>query len=524
MIRKGIQLFRDETVINFGPCSRMSLADNVLVLIPLAPIIQYVLLNQNMMPFEDQLLFMGVTAAIIFSVVIAIPFVVQKYLPVYGLVPLGITLSYVYLSMPAFSRTFKWVSRPDLPLLAAILVILFSTLLLLYIKQRKLLHRMAFIFFMVSVIYTLYVIYILQEAEEASAYIQMSIPERDFSNFIPTGSMKKKPDIYLLTYDAYVGQETMQQYGIDNYDQETFLTNHGFKIYKDVYSVGSDSLNSMSRVLEMVGGGTLDKMLRISTAGNALVVDILKSQDYRTYGILTSHFIVNAANGWNYAYPENTNKIGYQSLLKGLKEGEFRFAIMEQLGFSRAEQLAKKKNILSAQTPFPKFMYTHSLLPGHSFNSSKCRPNEIERFKYKLQVANQEMKEDISTVLASNRDAIIIVNGDHGPYLTGDCSSSLKGYPIKKINQLYLQDRYGTFLAIRWPDENYKQYDDIRILQDTFEAVFKFTFGTNNVLRQRPNTRILKRGITEEGFVVDGKIMKGKDKGKPLFNPIPDSG
>ena len=134
-----------------------------------------------------------------------------------------------------------------------------------------------------------------------------------------------------------------------------------------------------------------------------------------------------------------------------------------------------------------------------------------------MQAANEEMKKDINTVLASKRDAIIIVNGDHGPYLTGDCYR-LRGYSIENISQLNLQDSLGSFLAIRWPDKSYEQYDDIRILQDTFEAVFKFLFATDSVFKQHLNTTNLdSRGIAE-GFVVDGKIMMGKDKGKPLFN------
>ena len=41
----------------------------------------------------------------------------------------------------------------------------------------------------------------------------------------------------MLTYDSYVGQETMQQYGIDNRSQEEYLLQRGFKIYPQNYSI-----------------------------------------------------------------------------------------------------------------------------------------------------------------------------------------------------------------------------------------------------------------------------------------------
>ncbi len=47
----------------------------------------------------------------------------------------------------------------------------------------------------------------------------------------------KTPGIYLLIYDAYVENETMLGYGIDNLDQQQYLEELGFKIYPDTYSI-----------------------------------------------------------------------------------------------------------------------------------------------------------------------------------------------------------------------------------------------------------------------------------------------
>ncbi len=54
------------------------------------------------------------------------------------------------------------------------------------------------------------------------------------------------PNIYLLVYDAYVVNETMNGYGIDNQLQEEYLKDLDFKLYPQTYSLGSATLSSMS--------------------------------------------------------------------------------------------------------------------------------------------------------------------------------------------------------------------------------------------------------------------------------------
>jgi hypothetical protein len=62
-------------------------------------------------------------------------------------------------------------------------------------------------------------------------------------------TLENKPNVYLLLYDAYVPNETMLGYGIDNSAQEDFLRYRGFKLYPHNYSIASSTLATMSRVL-----------------------------------------------------------------------------------------------------------------------------------------------------------------------------------------------------------------------------------------------------------------------------------
>ncbi len=68
--------------------------------------------------------------------------------------------------------------------------------------------------------------------------------------------------------------------------------------------------------------------------------------------------------------------------------------------------------------------------------------------------------------------AIVIVAGDHGPYLTKNCVGTGNKYDISEITRLDIQDRYGAFLAIRWPRGQSSEFDDIAIQQDLFPVIF----------------------------------------------------
>lgn len=500
---------------------RLRFADLVLILIPLAPICQYILMNQELLTATGQLLFLLIFVCCCFAAVIVAPLLLHRLLPIFGLVPLGLTLVFVYVSMPAFSLMGAWAAAPDLALLAALIIIAYTLLDRFYRHQRTFLYSTALVYFVISTSYTAYDVFTREQPREN---VETTTADDDtYPNFIATGQMKKKPDIYLLTYDAYVGQETMQQYGIDNSAQERFLTDAGFKIYPETYSVGFDSINSMSRMLEV--SHQLTKMPRDTVMGRALVPVKLKEQGYKTHAVLKPYFVVNALGSitYDHVYPQMKDRslLGLYSMLRGMREGQFRFDVVGAVvDYTQADWIAEKRKIFSQQTQYPKFLYTHTG-PGHSQNSGQCLPNETELFEERLFKANLEMKEDIHTILASKRDAIIIVNGDHGPYLTDDCTLMKKLRSIDEISQQHIQDRSGTFLAIRWPGKGFEQHDDFVVLQDVFEGVFKYLYDTDRVLKQSPDTATIRfNKMVPSGMVVDGKIALGKDKGKPLFDGL----
>jgi hypothetical protein len=323
---------------------------------------------------------------------------------------------------------------------------------------------------------------------------------------------KYTPNIYLLVYDSYVSNETMLAYGINNNDQEDYLIGQGFKLYPHTYSISSSTISSIGSVLDVSTHGNN----RQAVAGDSVVHRIVKRLGYDTYGVFTSdYFFQGYDSSYDYTSPEFITQ-SYKYLISAVLIGEFRFDI-EINNQTHDQYVEEKRNILSDISDEQVFIYAHSNLPSHSQNSGVCLPDETELFHNKLTKANLEIREDIEMIINHDPGAIIIIAGDHGPYLTKNCYNTAGEYETSEITRLDIQDRYGTFLAIRWPTEGYEKYDDIEVLQDIFPAIFAYLYSDARILESKI-VPITINNITISGASVNnGIIVGGIDDGEPLF-------
>jgi hypothetical protein len=122
------------------------------------------------------------------------------------------------------------------------------------------------------------------------------------------------------------------------------------------------------------------------------------------------------------------------------------------------------------------------------------------------------MQDDVQRILDNNPEAIVVVAGDHGPYLTKNCAS-LNEFEEAEISRLDIQDRFGTFLAIRWPDKGFERFDEIVVLQDLFPVIFAYLFDDESFL----DTKIDPVTFSPVSKVRDGIITRGINRGEALF-------
>lgn len=490
--------------------------DFILLGLPCTPLITY---------YSHNLEFFTTTSAMIYFVIlIVIPIgfflVLQLIQNMFNMVkiaaPMISSFFFVYYSRPIYTSLSKTPIENSGFHQLSILFITTAVIVFVYLKARRALLIFVAVLFVISITNSC-VIVNREKAINSSIAVDRPVSancEKKLPHYLAS-IPRQRPDIYLLIYDAYANQKMMYYYGIDNNAQTNYLKTIGFKIYDDTYALGLGTIDNMSRVLDM------DNLPKNAIGENNTVNAFLKRAGYKTHLVLYPYILgylpIFAAD---YVYPPFFSRNGVSAVFKGIAGGEFKSTLVF-LDTNYKDWLRAKREVISSVTDHPKFLYAHSHLPGHSQNSGRCREDETALYFERLQQANHEMRRDISEIIATNRDVIIVIAGDHGPYLTADCSF-MEEHKESDIAAVDLADRYGMFLSIKWPDQSYREYDQISILQDVFFSVFSYMLKDEKVLDHKLIKKTVGGGkVLRSGAIKDGIVNIGKDKGKMLYDSIP---
>jgi len=489
---------------------KSSARDLLLIALPLTPVVQYILNNQDILSPIESLTVLAFFILFASLLIFAIPAFLGSLGSTRTGMILGLAFVYTITSMASLSNAFFWHKSGNLKIELLFAGGVYLVTWLFYnFKKEKVFHLLIILSFVANSVLQLQSLQ--GNGEEAS------LPVEDNKLLSLVTNENRPPDftpnIYLLIYDAYVSSETMQAYGIDNAVQEEFLKGVGFELYPHTYSVAWATNVTMSRVLNASTEFYGDE--RKAVSGDGIIHNILRYFGYRTVGVFPfDNYFLSLGSSYDYSFPEISSASVH--LVKAILLGEFRFDIGFKT-YPRDEFLRSKHDIFTNISAGPNFIYMHSNYPNHSQNSGTCLPNETELFADRLNTANIEMQADVNTIISNDPGSIIIVAGDHGPYLTKNCKSTGDAYDISEISRLDIQDRYGTFLAVRWPTQGFEKYDEITVLQDIFPVIFAYLYNDERFLDSKIDTYTLKQKMVSGAYVQNGIIIGGIHDGEPLF-------
>ena len=488
----------------------ISVQDLILIFLPLTPVVQYLINNQDILSIWESVLVLVIFSIISVVFIIVLPKILRKLGSTRTLAILGLTVAFIFIEMATLSRQFSWFEIGSLKIQWVVFAGVFLAVWLLYdLNYKKLVYFLIVIYFLSNTAVQAFSTSNNQNNQDEQAN---SFSKNRLVELVGKKTPASTPSVYLLIYDGYAHNETMLSYGIDNSYQEKYLEERRFKLYPRAYSIGASSLSTMTRVLNVSPDSYGN--FRRAVSGDGVVQNLLKSLGYKTFGIFRSaYFFRNIGASWDSYFPPLNSSSNL--LLKGIVLGEFKFDLEFDL-LSTEEFLTAKRGVFEASEG-SKFIYTHTG-PAHSQNSGACLSNETELYQERLERANAEMRDDVETLMKSDPNSIIIVAGDHGPYLTKNCTALWLKYKSPEVDRLDVQDRFGTFLAIRWPDEKFEKYDDIAVLQDIFPAVFAYLFKDQNLLKSKLDPVTLDQEEATSGVEVQNGIIRGGiDDGKALF-------
>ena len=496
------------------------LKDFLLLVLPMSPIIDYALVNNEYLDLGGLTYLIGTTLLFTLFFSFIVPIFFSYFVSFKILMFSGLALSFTVLTMAKISKYYvpgDDIFSSKLITEGIYLIVLFGVLYSLYLFNKRIAYTTIIIFVITGITINFYN-HSLNDLTKTHK-TQKGKPDR-LTKFLNNKDNKiiKKKNIYILVYESYAGLETLGHYGFDNTQQMNFLEKKGFEVYHGIYSNSAVSLGSTSRILEI--DGKISQDARHFTSGNAFGPKILEANGYKTTAIFKSpYFFGSSQISWNEHFPkENVIKLGGRTLTKAIFEGEFRFDIFDD-EYDYENYLQLKKKYLSSNKK-KSFFWTHNAYPGHSQNSGSCSSIERQSYFEGMKRANTEMKNDVLNIFKNDKDPIIVLLGDHGPYLTKNCTL-LKDYDINKIDKYDIQDRYGTFLSIYWPEDVSSDEHNIVITQDIFPAILSNITNNKklfNELKVDRNFFDRFKSIAGGVNVYNGIIKGGKDDGKPLFD------
>jgi len=399
---------------------------------------------------------------------------------------------FLFLSLPIVRAMLSTTNRPDIDFWIILAV---SFIILYNIKFKKLKNIFILLLAILLTINIGNFLFCMFSSDGKKPYQYVEIPEQ-----LKKISFNKKPNIYLLVYDGVPNEKVFNQQGISFEKLRTLLTKYKYKIYPNTYTLGFNSMTSMASMLNITKNLGSRGQMQDTYAGNSVANLFLRKNGYKTFMLLNNYHtgvyaVQNKKIVDEYYPPKILSAVQidfFVTLLRGILQGELDFdtkgLIVEDYNENNVQ---KRKNEIIKMPKEKAFIVNHYPLPSHSQNSGRLLPNETELWIKRFDQALLQLEKDLDTINIFDPESLVIVIGDHGPYLTGD-GLILSSYKTNDITTDMIWDRLGTLVAIKWPEENRaKKYDKNLILnQDIFPVVFSYLSDTAYPLELMPERTV----------------------------------
>ena len=497
------------------------LSDFAFILLPMTPVTQYILSNQDSVTLKGTVILFAVFIVLTAVCGVIIPVCLSKIASKKVSMTASIGFLSMILNMASLSSMNAWSVKGIIGIqLGVMLLILIICGLMRFIPAKIAVLAMT-VFFGVSVVTAI----MSDDTEKSPQSKSDEVKKFKVTSLLEGKSIKHTNDILFIVFESYADNETLKYFGYDNEAHSDYLKSNGFRVYRGIYSLGAPTEQSLSKTFNIDRDVSEHKKY---LAGNTALHALLSAQGYKTHGVFDNNWNLRGLQmsqiRYNYSFPASSGSMDSEVLLRAIFKGEFSDAVSFE-GIDYNSYLEHKKKVIGKIYKEPSFMYSQSSYPGHSPSgkgmSLEEQPKQMSDYLSKIEKANKEMRLDVEEIIKNNPDAIVVFAGDHGPFLTKTgygVSKGRGGYKAEDLDRYDIQDRFGMFLAIKWPDENLRSKYDIKILQDVFPAVLSYLYEDDSLFDTLRMKRMTKDNHRTLGiYVEDGIIHGGKDDGRKLF-------
>ncbi len=384
--------------------------------------------------------------------------------------------------------------------------------MLLVIKGKKIIVSLTLLANVISVFLILFSVIqiVLFDLERLQARNMRIDSEAIFDGeFVKTDHRSSElPDIYYFIFDRYAGFDALKKYF--NYDNSSFKN---FLVDKDFYVIDQAQTNypktflSLASSLNMeyldyfakqLGPNFKDQTITYEKIQHFKALQFLKLYGYR---------YINVSSGWlptrintnadlNIIYRSRRLDEFSQMLLKTTILYPFTqrfFASRSPQGAGKRERMLFKLEELVkiAETPGPKFVFSHFLLPhppyvfgpnGEAVTADDLdRRSEKENYLRQLEFTTKQIMKLVENILAKSKSPpVIILQSDEGPFIDEEFNGGTgDNIDWTKLSNKALQTHMEILNAYFLPGVKKDELPSLITPVNTFRLIFNSYFGTS---------------------------------------------
>lgn len=389
--------------------------------------------------------------------------------------------------------------------------VLYGTLLMIAILvsslcKKKVSKLASFFLDIVALSLTVYMILVVtlnlnpykNQFAEDSQSISWNQYSSDFLRDIkPTKSFDG--DIYYLVFDAYGSQTTLDKiYGYSGIDLQKELTERGFKVIEDgrtnynqtIYSIPS-SLN-FSYIQQFSSVSPTKDSLTTTLIHDGLLFHFLEGKGYKIVTFSTGlNFLEIKTSDYYYAPTGLPSRLASE-LVNNSCLSLFYWKQQYLWNNQRIQYTINKLGDVS-EIDKPIFVYAHILIPhppfvyqsdgqmkipykkfdyrdNDAFTRLDSREAYIEGYRNQVEYAAVQIVEIITEIQKKSPNAIIIIQGDHGPGVF---------YEQENLENSDLDEKAHILNAYYFPDGDYSNIPENITPVNSFRVVLNQFFGTD---------------------------------------------
>ena len=309
-------------------------------------------------------------------------------------------------------------------------------------------------------------------------------------------ALVRKPNIYFMILDAYARADTLKEaLGFDNQPFIDEVRKLGFFVPErsvSNYPATNLSVSSILSLDYLEAALSLDRevQFRRELLGHNVVVEKLKAEGYRYIVVPSGIWTKISCGGQEDVCIEKTRALEMERALLSLTPLRL---ISEKTAFrkllrSSAEDYLEPRDLLGpladplAGTPSPFFalihfggihdqIYTADCAKGTT-GSVTLRNRELaDRYTYAVHCTNEQLLLVLKTIIARDPNAVVVMTGDHGPYIVLDHPwDPTRLWGIHSREEY--RNQYGTMTGIRLPASCRGLLSDDHYAVNDFRIVF----------------------------------------------------